>query len=84
MTQDDFDKAPKVEQILYDCTGMLARNHPDLIEAMTKYAQQQVGNIQRVSVLLFDFLYYVRNGTQDTPIKEIKEGIKTFLANYKR
>ena len=49
-----------------------------------KQAQKELLSLFNVSVLLFDFLYYVRNGTQDTPIKEIKDGIRTFLANYKR
>jgi hypothetical protein len=37
-----------------------------------------------VSVLLFDFWLYIRSGLQDTPKKEVKDGIKIFLSNYKR
>jgi len=48
MTQDEFNKAPKLDQILYDCTGMLVKNHPDIEEAMQKYADQQL-IIQRLS-----------------------------------
>ncbi|MDX5583519.1 MAG: hypothetical protein QNK20_01120 [Aureibaculum sp.] len=42
MTQKEYNKAPKVEQILYDKTGMLAKNHTDIIEAMTEYAESEV------------------------------------------
>jgi len=28
------------EEILYDCTGMLAENHPSIIEAMDEYGRQ--------------------------------------------
>jgi len=42
MTQDEFNKAPKLDQILYDCTGMLVKNHPDIADAMQKYADQQL------------------------------------------
>ncbi len=42
MTQDDFNKAPLVEQILYDTTGMLAKNHTDIIEAMNKYHEAKL------------------------------------------
>jgi len=42
MTQDEFNKAPKLDQILYDCTGMLVENHSDIAEAMQKYADQQL------------------------------------------
>jgi hypothetical protein len=48
MTQEEFDKAPKVEQILYDCTGMLAKNHTDIIEAMIKYAEIEVKKIIKI------------------------------------
>ena len=37
-----------------------------------------------VSVLLFDFWVYTRGGFQDTPKKEVKNGIKVFLSNYDR
>ena len=39
MTQDEFNKAPKLDQILYDETGMLTENHPSIVEAMKKYAK---------------------------------------------
>ena len=38
-----------------------------------------------VSILLFDFWHYTKNGNnQDTPTEEIKEGVELFLLNYKR
>jgi len=52
MTKDEFNKAPKLDQILYDCTGMLVENHSDIAEAMQKYADQQL-LIQHTSKLLF-------------------------------
>ena len=39
MTQEEFDKAPLLDQILYDTTGMLVENHPSVAEAMDKYAK---------------------------------------------
>lgn len=44
MTQAEFDKATLAEQILYDCTGMLGENHPTIIEAMDKHANEKVKN----------------------------------------
>lgn len=42
MTQDEFDKAPLLDQILYDTTGMLVENHPDIAEAMEAYHQAKL------------------------------------------
>ena len=42
MTQEEFDKAPLLDQILYDETGMLAKNHPSIAEAMEKYHQAKL------------------------------------------
>jgi hypothetical protein len=60
MTQEEYDNAPKVEQILYDKTGMLVKNHTDIIEAMTEYAEGEVKKLNIFSVsqqreLLFDY-----------------------------
>jgi hypothetical protein len=61
MTQEEFDKAPKIEQMLYDCTGMLAENHSDIIEAMTIYAESEIKKLNLFDVnnrreLLFAFI----------------------------
>jgi ribonuclease BN (tRNA processing enzyme) len=50
MTQEEFDKAPKIEQVLYDCTGMIAENHSDIIEAMTIYAESEVKKLNLLDV----------------------------------
>ena len=63
---------------------ILERLSMEVISLDEARAEMRILGLFNVSVLLFDFLYYVRNGTQDTPIKEIKDGIRTFLANYKR
>ena len=42
MTQEEFDKAPLLDQILYDTTGMLVENHPSLAESMEKYHQAKL------------------------------------------
>ena len=42
MTQEEFDKAPLLDQILYDTTGMLVENHPSIAEAMDKYHQSKL------------------------------------------
>ena len=42
MTQEEFDKAPLLDQILYDTTGMLVGNHPSIAEAMDKYHQAKL------------------------------------------
>jgi len=73
MTQEEFDKAPKIEQVLYDCTGMLAKNHPDIIEAMTIYADSEVKklNLHDVSGSLLCILDCVKSGglTRDKTYK---------------
>ncbi|MDD4154107.1 MAG: hypothetical protein PHT30_01685 [Bacilli bacterium] len=50
MTQEEFDKAPLLDQILYDTTGMLVENHRDIAEAMEKYHQAKVKNLGLFSV----------------------------------
>lgn len=42
MTQEEFDKAPLLDQILYDTTGMLVENHQSIAEAMDKYHQSKL------------------------------------------
>ena len=42
MTHEDFVKAPLLDQILYDMTGMLVENHPSIAEAMDKYHQAKL------------------------------------------
>ena len=42
MTQEEFDKASLLEQILYDETGMLAKNHPSIAKAMEEYYQAKI------------------------------------------
>jgi hypothetical protein len=42
MTQEEFDKAPLLDQILYDTTGMLVENHPGIAAAMEKYHQAKL------------------------------------------
>ena len=78
MTQDEFNKAPKLDQILYDCTGMLVKNHPDIAEAMQKYADQQL-IIQRLSnqreLLLAVICEYNKINTQKGII-EVEKWIK--------
>lgn len=50
MTQEEFDKAPLLDQILYDTTGMLVENHKDIAEAMEKYHESKVKNLGLFSV----------------------------------
>jgi hypothetical protein len=83
MTQKEFDKAPKVEQILYDKTGMLAKNHTDIIEAMTEYAESEVKKLNIFSVnqqreLLSQYndylnMQYQSSGYDDTDISDFFE-----------
>ena len=56
MTQEEFDKAPLLDQILYDTTGMLVENHPSIAEAMDKYHQAKLKllSIADVSGMLSD------------------------------
>lgn len=42
MTQEEFDKLPLLDKILYDTTGMLVENHPSIAEAMEKYHQAKL------------------------------------------
>lgn len=41
MTPEEYNKASLLKQILYDTTGMLAENHPSIVEAMELYADQR-------------------------------------------
>ena len=45
MNNSDFEKAPLLDQILYDETGMLVENHPSIAEAMEKYHQAKLNVI---------------------------------------
>jgi len=42
MTKEEYDKAPLLDKILYDETGMLAANHPAIATAMEKYLQAKL------------------------------------------
>ena len=42
MTQEEFEKAPLLDQILYNETGLLVKNHPSIAEAMKKYHQAKL------------------------------------------
>ena len=42
MTQEEFDKAPLLDQILYDATGMLVENHPSIAKAMEEYHKRKL------------------------------------------
>lgn len=54
MTQEEFDKAPLLDQILYDTTGMLVDDDPSIAEAMENYHQAKLKllGIADVSVML--------------------------------
>lgn len=45
MSDEEFYEAPLLDQVLYDCTGMLVRNHPSIAEAMCKYHQEKLKQI---------------------------------------
>jgi len=76
MTEDEFNKAPKLDQILYDCTGMLVKNHHDIAEAMQKYADQQL-LIQGDAISLARAEKYGRHqhhlGTQQKALVSLKD-----------
>ena len=42
MTQDEFNKAPLLDQVLYDQTGLIASNHPSFAKAMEEYAKLKI------------------------------------------
>jgi hypothetical protein len=84
MTQEDFDKAPLLDQILYDTTGMLVENHKDIAEAMEKYHQAKLKllGIADVSVNEVPFnmqdlmLYYGKSEfVFNSPISEVVIGM---------
>lgn len=45
MGDKEFYEAPLLDQVLYDCTGMLVRNHPSIAEAMEKYHKSKLKKI---------------------------------------
>jgi len=67
MTQEEFDKAPLLDQILYDTTGMLVENHPHIAEAMDKYHQAKLKllGIADVSDSLLKSLHQDLKGFQE-------------------
>ena len=73
MTQEEFDKAPLLDQILYDTTGMLVENHPSIAEAMDKYHQAKLKLLRLHDVS--DSVEYTRgyrDGWRDC-CKDVKE-----------
>lgn len=46
MTEEEFNKSPLLDQILYDTTGMLVKNHPAIAEAMEIYHQEKLKIMQ--------------------------------------
>lgn len=72
MTQEEFDKAPLLDQILYDTTGMLVENHKSIAEAMEKYHQAKLKllGIADVSVSVCDCTH-----TQACKICGIEKGL---------
>tara|TARA_R110000822_G_scaffold302585_1_gene426838 strand:- start:540 stop:818 length:279 start_codon:yes stop_codon:yes gene_type:complete len=51
MSDEEVYEAPLLDQVLYDCTGMLARNHPSIVEAMCKYHQAKLKQIHEDEIL---------------------------------
>ena len=77
MTQDEFDKAPLLDQILYDETGMLVKNHPDIKDCMQKYADQQLilsGVTQRSEQFFALLRYTMPDQFTDVALKNIVKG----------
>lgn len=75
MTQEEFDKAPLLDQILYDTTGMLVENHKDVAEAMEIYHQAKlkllgIGDIVGQSELLLDFVRWQNRSSKWVTIPE--------------
>ena len=76
---DGFNKAPKLDQILYDCTGMLVKNHPDIAEAMQKYADQQLISKQRELLISFHAYIDETQGFAPKPLNERR--VDNFIKN---
>jgi len=76
MTQKEYDKAPKIEQVLYNCTGFLAKNHPSIIEAMTIYAESEVKKLGLFSVT--PRLFYVVAEIEEGVWEQITIGLETY------
>lgn len=83
MTQEEFDKAPLLDQILYDTTGMLVENHPNIAEAMDKYHQAKLKllGISDVSVsnLMQEVTSKLISDIQDKRNKVITERLKEIV-----
>jgi predicted Ser/Thr protein kinase len=45
MTPKEFDKAPLLDQILYDYAGMLVKNNRGIAEAMEKYHKAKLKEV---------------------------------------
>ena len=83
MTQEEFDKAPLLDQILYDTTGMLVENHSSIVEAMEKYHQAKLKllGIADVKELLIDFCDIYAEGQFEDP--DDTEGIVDWYLKVK-
>ena len=87
MTQEEFDKAPLLVQILYDETGMLVENHPDIAGAMEKYHQAKlkllnIGVVSNQRELLIAYeLSKSGNGTPFLPRHLAEKNVDVFLSN---
>jgi hypothetical protein len=44
MTPEEYHNATNLERILYDCTGMLAENHPSIVKTLNEYAKLSTQN----------------------------------------
>ena len=74
-----FNKDPKLYQILYDCTGMLVENHPDIAEAMQKYADQKLISNQRELLISFHAYIDETQGFAPKPLNERR--VDNFIKN---
>lgn len=50
MTEEEYDNAPKLDQLLYDCTGMIASNHEDIAKAMQQYADNALKEYRKQEI----------------------------------
>lgn len=82
MNEPEFMEVQKILKEVYK--GERYWYDPELINKTIK-AVKEVNkncNLQNFSGLLFDFWVHIRGGMNETPKKEIEQGIADFLANY--
>lgn len=74
MTPQELKQAPLLDQVLYDTTGLLVENRPDIAEAMEKYHQAKLKSLDASNILGND------GETENAQLETLLKSLKTLLS----